>query len=99
MAKQKSKSASSTITLNKKARHDYFIEDEIEVGIVGPVRVVEVEGDLDQLALDQLRQRYACGQLLVTFAAPVLVGICDIVPERARRSSLWNTSVSTWSFV
>src|SRR5580658_4003163 len=32
-------------------------------------------------------------------AAPVFVGICDIVAERARRRSLWNTSVSTWSLV
>src|SRR3984885_4849821 len=32
-------------------------------------------------------------------AAPVLVGICDIVAERARRRSLWNTFVSTWSLV
>ena len=32
-------------------------------------------------------------------AAPVLVGIMDCVAERARRRSLWNTSVSTWSFV
>src|SRR5687768_14520040 len=32
-------------------------------------------------------------------AAPVLVGIIDCVAERARRRSLWNTSVSTWSFV
>ncbi len=32
-------------------------------------------------------------------AAPVFVGIIDIVAERARRRSLWNTSVSTWSFV
>src|SRR5689334_6523094 len=32
-------------------------------------------------------------------AAPVFVGICDIVAERARRRSEWYTSVSTWSFV
>jgi hypothetical protein len=32
-------------------------------------------------------------------AAPVLAGIIDMVAERARRKSLWNTSVSTWSFV
>ncbi len=32
-------------------------------------------------------------------AAPVLVGIMDCVAERARRRSLWNTSVSTWSLV
>jgi SsrA-binding protein len=33
MAKQKSKTPSSTIALNKKARHDYFIEDRFEAGI------------------------------------------------------------------
>src|SRR5258706_9642690 len=32
-------------------------------------------------------------------AAPVLVGIIDIVAERARRRSSWKTSVSTWSLV
>src|ERR1700728_1324173 len=32
-------------------------------------------------------------------AAPVFVGICDIVADRARRRSEWKTSVSTWSLV
>ena len=34
MGKKKSKSADNTIALNRVARHDYFIEDEIEVGLV-----------------------------------------------------------------
>ena len=33
MAKQKSRPGSSTIALNKKARHDYFIEDRFEAGL------------------------------------------------------------------
>ena len=33
--KKKDKSPSSTIALNKKARHDYFIDDSIEAGIEG----------------------------------------------------------------
>jgi SsrA-binding protein len=33
MAKQKPKTSSSTIALNKKARHDYFIEDSLEAGL------------------------------------------------------------------
>jgi SsrA-binding protein len=33
MAKQKEKAAPGTIVLNKKARHDYFIEDRLEAGI------------------------------------------------------------------
>lgn len=33
MAKKKVKVASNTIALNKRARHDYFIEDEIEAGL------------------------------------------------------------------
>ena len=32
-------------------------------------------------------------------AAPVFVGIIDMVAERARRRSLWKTSVRTWSLV
>lgn len=32
--KSKPKAASSTIALNKKARHDYFIEDKYEAGIM-----------------------------------------------------------------
>ena len=32
--KTKSKTGSSTIALNKKARHDYFIEDRFEAGLV-----------------------------------------------------------------
>jgi SsrA-binding protein len=33
MAKQKTRTPSSTIALNKKARHDYFIEDRFEAGL------------------------------------------------------------------
>jgi SsrA-binding protein len=33
MVKQKEKAAPGTIVLNKKARHDYFIEDRLEAGI------------------------------------------------------------------
>ncbi|MDH2927044.1 SsrA-binding protein SmpB [Lonepinella koalarum] len=33
MTKKKIKVASNTIALNKRARHDYFIEDEIEAGL------------------------------------------------------------------
>ncbi|PJG84636.1 SsrA-binding protein SmpB [Conservatibacter flavescens] len=33
MAKKKLKPTSNTIALNKRARHDYFIEDEIEAGL------------------------------------------------------------------
>ena len=33
MAKKKTKVPSNTIALNKRARHDYFIEDEIEAGL------------------------------------------------------------------
>lgn len=31
--KSKSKAGSNTIALNKKARHEYFIDDEIEAGL------------------------------------------------------------------
>jgi SsrA-binding protein len=34
MGKKKSKAPANTIAVNRIARHDYFIEDEIEVGIV-----------------------------------------------------------------
>ena len=34
MGKKKSKSSDNTIARNRVARHDYFIEDEIEVGLV-----------------------------------------------------------------
>jgi SsrA-binding protein len=34
MGKTKSRNSSSTIALNKKARHDYFIEDRFEAGLV-----------------------------------------------------------------
>ncbi|MFY1027847.1 SsrA-binding protein SmpB [Actinobacillus seminis] len=33
MTKKKAKPASNTIALNKRARHDYFIEEEIEAGL------------------------------------------------------------------
>ena len=34
MGKKKTASSSSTIAVNRLARHDYFIEDEIETGMV-----------------------------------------------------------------
>lgn len=34
MTKKKPKQSSNTIALNKKARHDYFLEDKYEAGIV-----------------------------------------------------------------
>ena len=34
MGKKKSKTAENTIAQNRLARHDYFIEDELEVGMV-----------------------------------------------------------------
>lgn len=34
MGKKKNKSSENTIALNRIARHDYFIEDDIEVGMV-----------------------------------------------------------------
>ena len=33
MTKKKINPGSNTIALNKRARHDYFIEDEIEAGL------------------------------------------------------------------
>ena len=33
MSKKKSKAPSGTIALNKKARHDYFLEDKTEAGL------------------------------------------------------------------
>ena len=33
MTKKKIKPGSNTIALNKRARHDYFIEEEIEAGL------------------------------------------------------------------
>ncbi len=33
MAKAKKKSADNTIALNKRARHEYFIDDEVEAGL------------------------------------------------------------------
>jgi len=34
MSKKKSKASSNTIAQNKKARHDYFIEEHVEAGLV-----------------------------------------------------------------
>ena len=34
MAKKKPKSLDNTIVLNKKARHDYFLQDTFEAGVV-----------------------------------------------------------------
>jgi hypothetical protein len=61
------------------------------------------EAEVDHRDVDGRHAHREAGELAVEFrqhqptaaAAPVLVGICDIVAERARRRSLWNTSVST----
>ena len=55
MTKKKVKVGSNTIALNKRARHEYFIEDEIEAGIelqgweVKPSLMVEWSHQINRL--------------------------------------------------
>jgi SsrA-binding protein len=89
MAKKKPKIPSSTIALNKKARHDYILEDEMEAGLV-------LQGwELKSLRAGkvQLRDSYVLLQngeafLFGTVISPLLSASTHIVPEQQRNRKL-----------
>lgn len=87
--KKKEKTSSSTIALNKKARHDYIIEDKFEAGIV-------LEGwEVKSLRAGkvQLRDSYVFlkdgeAWLLSTTITPLQTASTHIKPEQMRMRKL-----------
>ena len=87
--KKKEKTASSTIALNKKARHDYIIEDKYEAGIV-------LEGwEVKSLRAGkvQLRDSYVFlkdgeAWLLSTTITPLQTASTHVKPEQMRMRKL-----------
>ena len=89
MGKKKPKTSDNTIAVNRIARHDYFIEDEIETGIVLEGWEVKSlrEGNL------QLRESYVfpkAGELWLTGAhiAPLATASTHVRPEPTRTRKL-----------
>ena len=94
MAKKKQKSPSSTIALNKKARHDYHIEEEFEAGLA--LEGWEVKSLRDGRA--QLKESYVIVRLgeLFLFGAhfsPLLTASSHVHADPTRtRKLLMNRS-------
>ncbi len=89
MAKKKPKTPSNTIALNKKARHDYILEDEMEAGLV--LQGWEVKSL--RAGKVQLRDSYVLlknGEafLFGTIISPLLSASTHVVPEQQRSRKL-----------
>ncbi len=89
MAKSKTKPASNTIALNKKARHDYHIEEEFEAGLA--LEGWEVKSLRD--GRGQLKESYVIVRLgeLFLFGAhisPLLSASSHIHPDPTRTRKL-----------
>ncbi len=89
MSKKKSKTPDNTIAVNRVARHDYFIEDDIEVGMV--LEGWEVKS-LRQGNL-QLRESYIFvknGEIWLTNAhvAPLASASTHVKPDPTRTRKL-----------
>ncbi len=89
MAKKKDKTSSTTIALNKKARHDYFIDERFEAGIA--LEGWEVKSLRDGKV--QLRDAYVLlkdgeASLLGVFITPLLTASTHINPDPQRTRKL-----------
>jgi SsrA-binding protein len=89
MAKQKKSPGTSTIALNKKARHDYFIEDRFEAGLA--LQGWEVKSLREGRA--QLTESYIIikdneAWLLGFRIAPLLTASTHITPDPTRTRKL-----------
>ncbi len=88
-AKKKPKQPSSTIALNKKARHDYFIEDKFEAGIalegweVKSIREGRVQMR-DGYVIIQNKEAYLIGTLIT----PLQTASTHIHPNQQRTRKL-----------
>ncbi|MCH8538189.1 MAG: SsrA-binding protein SmpB [Alkalimonas sp.] len=88
MTKKKPKSQSSTIALNRKARHEYFLEDKFEAGIslqgweVKSIREGKVNLS-DSYVIIHQGEAYLFGAQIQPLKSASSHVICD--PERSRK--------------
>ncbi|MDX1706768.1 SsrA-binding protein SmpB [Pseudidiomarina sp.] len=88
MTKSKSKANSGTIALNKKARHEYFLEDKFEAGIalqgweVKSIRAGKVNIS-DTYVIIRNGEAYLLGAQIQPLLAASSHVVCD--PERSRK--------------
>lgn len=88
MTKKKAKVASNTIALNKRARHDYFIEDEIEAGLelqgweVKSMRAGKANIS-DSYVIFKNGEAFLCGATVQPLSVASTHVVCD--PTRTRK--------------
>lgn len=88
MTKKKVKLGSNTIALNKRARHDYFIEDEIEAGLelqgweVKSMRVGKVNIS-DSYVIFKNGEAFLFGSMIQPLSVASTHIVCD--PSRTRK--------------
>lgn len=88
MTKKKVKLGSNTIALNKRARHDYFIEDEIEAGLelqgweVKSIRAGKVNIS-DSYVIFKNGEAFLFGSMIQPLSVASTHIICD--PSRTRK--------------
>jgi SsrA-binding protein len=89
MAKQKSKPGSSTIALNKKARHEYFIEDRLEAGLaLQGWEVKSLREGRVQLTDSYITIRNGEAWLLGLHISPLLSASTHVTPDPTRTRKL-----------
>lgn len=88
MTKKKVKLGSNTIALNKRARHDYFIEDEIEAGLelqgweVKSIRAGKVNIS-DSYVIFKNGEAFLFGSMIQPLSVASTHIVCD--PSRTRK--------------
>lgn len=88
MTKKKVKLGSNTIVLNKRARHDYFIEDEIEAGLelqgweVKSIRAGKVNIS-DSYVIFKNGEAFLFGSMIQPLSVASTHIVCD--PSRTRK--------------
>lgn len=89
MAKQKPKPGASTIALNKKARHEYFIEDRLEAGLaLMGWEVKSLREGRVQLTDSYITIRNGEAWLLGLHISPLLSASTHVTPDPTRTRKL-----------
>lgn len=89
MSKQKPKPGASTIALNKKARHEYFIEDRLEAGLaLMGWEVKSLREGRVQLTDSYITIRNGEAWLLGLHISPLLSASTHVTPDPTRTRKL-----------
>jgi SsrA-binding protein len=89
MAKPKPKTSASTIALNKKARHDYFIEDRLEAGLaLQGWEVKSLREGRVQLTESYIMIKNGEAWLFGIHISPLLSASTHVVPDPTRTRKL-----------